>query len=71
MRPCKLKLNEKQRRLSLIIEFILSGESLVLQHWKFSNKSFVRYVIRTLFPVISVFRMECVNDSLKKKMFIL
>ena len=44
MRPCKLKVNEKQKRLSLLIEFLLSGQNLLLQHWKFYNKNFVCYV---------------------------
>ena len=44
MRPCKLKLNEKQKRLSLLIDFILSEKDLLLQHWKFSNKNFHRKI---------------------------
>ena len=43
--PCKLKLNQKQKRLYyIIIEFFFRGPNLLLQDWKFSNKNFSRYV---------------------------
>ena len=41
---CKLKLNEKQKRLYILIEFFFSEQNLLLQHWKFSNKNFSRYI---------------------------
>ena len=44
MRPHKLKLNEKQKRLVFFNEFIFNGQNLLLYHWKFSNKNFFRYV---------------------------
>ena len=44
MRPCKLKLNDKPKRLVFLNEFIFNGQNLLLQHWKFSNKNFVHYV---------------------------
>ena len=44
MRPRKLKLNKKQKRLSFLIECFLNGQILLWQNWKFSNQIFFRYV---------------------------
>ena len=33
MRPPKLKLIEKQKRLVFPVEFLFSGQNLLLQHW--------------------------------------
>ena len=44
MRPYKLKLNQKQKRLYILIESFFSGQNRLLQHWKFSNKNFFRYI---------------------------
>ena len=44
MRPCELKLNEKQQRLSFLIKFLFNRQYLLLQNWKFSNKNVFRYV---------------------------
>ena len=46
MRPCKLKLNEKQKRLVLLNEFIFNEQNLLLQHWKFFNKLRMDYLLR-------------------------
>ena len=59
MRPCKLKFNEKQKRLSFLIKFFFNGQNLLLQNWKFSTK-----MLKTRFPVILVFRLKFVNESL-------
>ena len=44
MRPCKLKLNQKPKRLYILIEFFFSEQNLLLQHWKFFNKNVSHYV---------------------------
>ena len=44
MRPCKLKLNEKQKRLVFLIGFFFNEQNLLLQNWKFSHKNIFRYV---------------------------
>ena len=47
MRPCKLKLNEKQKRCIFLIDFFFffsNGQNLLLQNWKFSNENIFRYV---------------------------
>ena len=38
-----LKLNKEENE-TLLLEFLLSGQNVHLQHWKFSIKHFVRYV---------------------------
>ena len=61
MRPCKLKLNEKQKRLSFLIELFFNEQKLLLQNWKFSNKNVFCYVKN---PFSCHIRLECVNESL-------
>ena len=63
MRPCKLKLNEIQKRLSFLIEFFLMDKIYFGKIGNFLTKMF-SVMLRTLFPVISVSRLECVNECL-------
>ena len=35
MSPCKLKLNEKQKRLEFLNEIIFDGQNFLFQRWKF------------------------------------
>ena len=41
MRPCKLKLNEKQKRLVFLNEFIFNGQNLLLQQLEIFQQKFV------------------------------
>ena len=50
MRPSKLKLNEKQKGFRVLIGFLFTGQSLLLQHWKFAKENFF-VMLRTLFPI--------------------
>ena len=53
MRPCKLKLNEKQKRFVFLIEFFLMDKIYFCKIGNFLTKMF-SVMLRTLFPVISV-----------------
>ena len=44
MRPSKLKLDEKQKRLVFLIDFLFNVQNILLQDWKFANKIFFCYV---------------------------
>ena len=59
MRPCKLKLDEKQKRFIFFTEFFFYGHNSLLQNWKFSNKNIFRYVKDPAFCHISVQIVMC------------
>ena len=63
MISCKLKLNEKQKRLFFLIEFFLMDKIYFCKIGNFLTKMF-SVMLTTLFPVISLFRLECVHESL-------
>ena len=62
MRPCKLKLNKKQKRLFFLIEFF--SEWSFVHFCKIGNflTKMFSAMLRTFFPVISVFRLKCVSE---------
>ena len=62
MRPSKIKLHEKQKRLVYIINFFLVEKSTFVT-LEICEQNLFFIILRTLFSVISVFRLECVNKS--------
>ena len=69
MKPSKLKLNEKQKRLSFL-KFFLVDKNLRLQHWKFSNKKNFFIILLRVHTVHNVTRrigiIEQHEDNLTK-----
>ena len=66
MRPRKLKLNGKQKRLSFLIQFFfffLKDKIYLCKIGNFPTNIF-SVMLRSLFPVTLLFRLECVNESL-------
>ena len=64
MRPCKLKLNEKQKILSFLIDFFFLMDKIYFcKIGNFLTKRF-SVILKTLFPLILVLKMEWVSEFL-------
>ena len=68
MRPCKLKLNKKQKDYLFLLNFFLI-DKVYCKIGNFLTKM-LSVMLRTLFPIISVLRLECLKESLSKNVHI-